>query len=394
MKELGFRAGKNYSSAMQRIKNIAGETVAERVDQLVQERANGKRNDEVFYAYKNQSQQLSMTITNAFDSDILRKACDWIAKNQDCFGDTILEVGCDCGIMTCFLAKTFPNAQITAIDKCTAGIENAKKLAKKLGITNVTFIVCALTEVPDKYDTVFCMRTLRENVDLKEDILNDITVQADIFKPTVSAYIRQLHEKTKNAGNLIFIEKMNLDALFLSVITALKEDNMMINLRNQQNIKCNELGHETHIQAFSVTAFETDILHDETMEADNDETSQEITPFELFTYACRKELNFDLSLYFGWNAKIVYEAKRGELITGYKVKSTDPFTKAVYTLWTHKYDPTGLLSYENINGNVRLGFMDISEKDRMILQLKNVLNQAKHQNPFLMIEELKDTNKE
>lgn len=44
-----------------------------------------------------------------------------------------MEVGCDLGLVTTFLAKIFPDKTIVAIDKESEGIEFAKVNCKKLG---------------------------------------------------------------------------------------------------------------------------------------------------------------------------------------------------------------------------------------------------------------------
>ena len=77
---------------------------------------------------------LSLYLTGAFDGDIIRRTCNWITDHKDLFGDTILEIGCDIGLIPCFLAKTFPNSIVTAIDRCKNGLAIGQKLADKFGL--------------------------------------------------------------------------------------------------------------------------------------------------------------------------------------------------------------------------------------------------------------------
>ncbi len=87
-----------------------------------------------FYDFKNSDPEISRALSEAYDGDIIRKACNYISSHKDYFGETILEVGCDCGIISCFLAKSFPDAEIVSIDRCAAAIKIAKDFAKKQGL--------------------------------------------------------------------------------------------------------------------------------------------------------------------------------------------------------------------------------------------------------------------
>ena len=58
-------------------------------------------------------------------------------KNLD--GKKILDLGCDNGITTCFVANLYPNSEIIGVDKCKKGIKCAEEIAQKLGVKNVKF---------------------------------------------------------------------------------------------------------------------------------------------------------------------------------------------------------------------------------------------------------------
>lgn len=88
--------------------------------------------DRQFYDFKNGDYALSLYLTGAFDGDIIRKTCNWIADHKDLFGETILEIGCDIGLISCFLAKTFPDSTITAIDRCKNGLIIGQNLQNDL----------------------------------------------------------------------------------------------------------------------------------------------------------------------------------------------------------------------------------------------------------------------
>ncbi|ETJ33131.1 hypothetical protein Q604_UNBC12421G0001, partial [human gut metagenome] len=58
-------------------------------------------------------------------------------KNLD--GKKVLDLGCDNGITTCFVANLYPNSEIIGVDKCKKGIKCAEEIAQKLGVKNVKF---------------------------------------------------------------------------------------------------------------------------------------------------------------------------------------------------------------------------------------------------------------
>ena len=73
----------------------------------------------------------------------------------------ILDFACDCGIVTCFIAKMYPNCHITGVDVNSSAIENANKLKEKLGLDNVDFVCSDVFEyaAENKADTVVTLVT-------------------------------------------------------------------------------------------------------------------------------------------------------------------------------------------------------------------------------------------
>ena len=71
----------------------------------------------------------------------------------------ILDIGCDTGIQTCFFATFYPESQVTGVDQCEKSLQCARKLAERLGLTNVRFVQATLPELPpdlvsQKFDMV------------------------------------------------------------------------------------------------------------------------------------------------------------------------------------------------------------------------------------------------
>ena len=179
MLQLGITPAKSASGAREQIRRVMD------VDALTRllESDEADRDPGAFYRFKNQTLEAGLTFSGAFSGEILRKMCAEADAHPECFipkaeisetsGPKILEVGCDCGILSCFLAKRFPEAEVLGLDRCSESIAAAKELAERLKLTNVRFIagtpgdLTAQSEVPGNlhpgFDTVVSLRTMHEN---------------------------------------------------------------------------------------------------------------------------------------------------------------------------------------------------------------------------------------
>ena len=82
----------------------------------------------VFYKIKNETFDGSIYISAAFDGGLFRHLGNLIIDYAELFDSKqILDFACDCGIVTCFIAKMYPNCHITGVDVNSSAIENANK---------------------------------------------------------------------------------------------------------------------------------------------------------------------------------------------------------------------------------------------------------------------------
>lgn len=105
---------------------------------LRKDKGNGK-----IYTVKNKDLETTMDFAGYY-YDLYRQFFAWFIdfknsydKNLD--GKKILDLGCDNGITTCFIANLYPNSEIIGVDKCKKGIKCAEEIAQKLGVKNVKF---------------------------------------------------------------------------------------------------------------------------------------------------------------------------------------------------------------------------------------------------------------
>ncbi len=206
-----------------------------------------------FYDYKNSSYELSMAFNEAYDGDVIRKACNYIAAHKDCFGKTILEVGCESGNMTGFLALTFPDSKITAIDESEAAIRIAQLRTDRLNVKNVEFKHCALKDITEKYDTVFCMRTIRDNIE-EDDypfVYEPIAYLFAFYQTVTETYTDEIIKRVKDFGKLCIFDRLASDPLMCGWMMALSEKKYGIVLDSYEKLICDdEIDEHTSFQAF------------------------------------------------------------------------------------------------------------------------------------------------
>lgn len=205
-----------------------------------------------FYAFKNSDPEISKSFVEAYDGDIIRKACNYIYDHRDSFGNTILEVGCDAGYMTGFLAKTFPSARIVSIDRCEEAINIAKKRLSDAGVTNVEFIHCELKDVKEKFDTVFCMRTIQENIDRSQTPFpgEALLYQIACYSNLTEDYSSQLLSHIGSDGNLCIFERIGHDPLMCGWLFQLSVMECGLDTNTYHEYTCTEVETSNTFQAF------------------------------------------------------------------------------------------------------------------------------------------------
>lgn len=223
-----FKSGKEYLKAIG-FKPTAGyeDAMAYLVDQIGYIKANSILNDVIklrsksegkaghvedggIYLKKNKSLKISMAVTAAFETQALTNICDYIITHADVFQGTVLDIGCDCGILSCFIAAQFPECKVIGIDRCAQAIPNARELASNLGLSNVSFLCDELSRVTDMYDVVLSSRTLMENIVVPGFSFQDNAKQiAEIHRNAFEGHADTLAQHIKEGGHLVSVERLS-----------------------------------------------------------------------------------------------------------------------------------------------------------------------------------------
>lgn len=311
-----------------------------------------------FYEMKNESLDKALLFNGGYQADNYRQICNWIVDNHDVFGKEILDAGCECGIISCFLGMAFPESHITAVDRSSNAIRAAKELAERLDVNNITFINTDVTNLPgQKYDTVFAMRLLQENCEINDVMsgYNMLKAEAADFAENIDDFAKKLAGLVAENGYLVSAERCDVDRVFLGWIQKLNECGLAGLPECYREIVCEEMENQGRIQVFAA--------RNSGME-DADEVYR-------FWCACQI-VHTDLaknSQYTGWYADMELQNFGKELLNGFILQDSDGNNLLTYSLWSHKEFPDFLLLYQAMSDEHILSLYQASSKDDLIRQI-------------------------
>lgn len=93
------------------------------------------------YELKNADLDLALAVTGHYRGVLLRSVMRWLERQDGPAPRRILDLGCDIGILTCFVAGLFPEAEVFGIDSSRNAVRRASELARRAGTGNVSFDV-------------------------------------------------------------------------------------------------------------------------------------------------------------------------------------------------------------------------------------------------------------
>ena len=290
MLKLGIFPAKSPSGALEQLRSVMDPETLKEV--LTSEETEG--DPQAFYRVKNRTLETTITVSGAFGGDALRKACGLIDASPDVFcpaagkaeaisaggAETpafrVAEAGCDCGIVSCFIARRYPEAEVTGADLCAEGISAAEKLAEKLGLSNVRFVKgAAETLDAGAFDVVFSLRTMHENCDVEEPedapaaggpanapagaeaVPDPLRQYEEACLAALRPYAAGIATLLKPGGRFLSIERRGgsetVDALGNAFERALETAGLTCLPEMRRQLVCTEVGQETvlEVRAFS-----------------------------------------------------------------------------------------------------------------------------------------------
>lgn len=359
LQEIGFNRIKGKYGLADRLIIVYGKTKTEQIWKKWESIPSGSHE---FYEFKNSDPEISRIFTEAYDSDILRRACNYIDAHKEYFGATILEVGCESGYMTGFLAKTFPEAKIISIDRSQAALEMAKKKIDALHIQNVEFRLASLKEITEQFDTVFCMRTIQENLSYDNAPFSGEPLLSQFFQydEMTEEYTQQLISRLKDDGTLCVFERVGHDPLMCGWMIGLCLKNCAPDINSYCEIQCEEAGGKNTFQAFICR---------------NNTEGDPQKMIDLWSSAVQIDVSGRTSL-TGWNALAYLSANAGSLIRGVRIFNSDNEQVGRFAIFHDKDDET-LLYYLMAAGGSEIQLLGVNakEKDNVIDHLQKTIEQ-------------------
>lgn len=101
------------------------------------------------------AEESAQTVVAALEDAILPLVPELVAKLEK--GIDVADIGCGSGRAMNHLAALYPNSRFTGYDLSAEAVATAKRQARELGLTNVTFVAADATDLPGeaKFDLIF-----------------------------------------------------------------------------------------------------------------------------------------------------------------------------------------------------------------------------------------------
>ena len=354
LEEIGFKRSRGKHGLNRRFIEVFGAARTEQIYKTIEKITDGSPE---FYDFKNSDPDISRCFSEAYDGDIIRSACNYIASHKEYFGKTILEVGCDNGYMTGFLAKTFPESKIVSIDRNKSAIDLARSRINAMNIENVELINCTLGDVTEEYDTVFCMRTLQENIDHSRHPYGGevISYQFDQYATLTAPYTKQLLSRLKASGHLCVFERVGHDPLMCGWLLCLNDNACGLISQSYCEYKCEETDDINTFQAF-VSRKGSRISEQDLYNLWYDAIGVSPTGKQQLT---------------SWNALVYLLNNAGPLIHGIRVLGDEDLTVGRFALFHDNEDESILYLLWAVGEDISVLSYNISLQDDLLSQIQN-----------------------
>lgn len=366
--DLKFSGARNGKQLEQKLVEILGEDIGNKAIYHIYENYDRNQNhkDKInFYNFKNQNLKTSLTISSLFDSDIYRKSCNWIYENRNYFGKSILDVGCDNGIMTCFIAKIMPYSHIIGIDRSQNAIKVAEEFANKMNIKNISFICSDIKDLKldEEFDTVFSMRTMNENDSKYTNYpyFTDIKVQGEYFADSLAEYSNSINRFISDAGNFICLEKCDLYPKLLGWYWNFNKHGMSVVQDVHKELEVNEVG--------AISKLRANIFI-------KDHKNSKPDVFNYWVHQVMKDADRKAASYNSWQAEALLSTEKGDLIEGCYFLNNQFERVYLLGIWKSLNASDTILFYCASFEENLLGLYDLNREEELKDYIKNKKDEA------------------
>lgn len=209
--DLKYYKGTNDFLASLMLKTDKG-YVKELADTL-NSRAQGQNSDnEYFYKLKNRTLDGSLCVSAAFDSGLFRHLGNMIIDGKEYFHGTVLDIGCDCGLVSCFIAQQYPECKVVGVDKNETAVNNAKKLAERLGLANAEFVTADIYDfnLDEKAEVATSFRGLLDIAQCQTSgvsVIGERSAREGAYQQAFLPLATAIGNNLKDGGTVISVER-------------------------------------------------------------------------------------------------------------------------------------------------------------------------------------------
>ena len=312
---------------------------------------------------------------------MLSQFCGDLFDGQD---KKILDVGCDCGIVTCFLARCCPDAEVIGIDRSANAVARARELAEKLGVTNVRFERSTLKDVRETYDVVFCSRVAEDNTVFPISHLYDTFYNlSEEYRKQLKDFLSELTDTLAEDGQLIIGEASGFAPICYAEIRTLIDLGCLPYDGEPVLYKQFEENWDL-VLIICQKQKDLSVLENDFARRDTSENAPLLQPYlktkedyyaRMFFLYLARDRDMSGCECFDWDANIMLEDTAKELIEGYLFYDSHWPHPFVFSLWTNVNDPTAIVYFgPDEKGRKCWNNQDISRKEEMLGVIRSGLH--------------------
>ncbi|OLS40822.1 methyltransferase domain-containing protein [Bacillus sp. MRMR6] len=252
-KNLGIKEFKSEHGFWKHVTEI-DPVLAKELEPLISRERKGN-----LYDVKNDTLLFSLAVeswTFSFHKAFLK----WVNNQKQLRPQRILEIGCDNGLLSCWYATLFPEAEIIGIDQGRTVIQRAKELSNQLNLHNVTFYQMDFKEITghfseNDFDLIISVRCFHE-------IMGPLPIPQYWSLPVYlekypifgdSSYVKPLHTLLTEDGTYLSCERLENPADVGKWANVLKEANLHVQWEESNVITYHELGSHKRSPAILTT---------------------------------------------------------------------------------------------------------------------------------------------
>lgn len=165
LNQLKLKPSKNFRQFWNDLEYQHGRRAIAPLKEAMSQRNPGATTNDI-YVLKNQNLKLSLDFAK-YSADLYRRFFDWLVARPHPQAGRLLDVGCDNGIVTCFIASLFPESEVVGVDIEPQAVACAEELANRLGLTNVRFFQSDVRQLDTlldarSFDRILSVRSFHE----------------------------------------------------------------------------------------------------------------------------------------------------------------------------------------------------------------------------------------